>query len=66
MSTKRLNSIISKSRKFCTFLSTPDWIYKDFLDGQSNYAFNIILKEPNKVLLKNYVMYLMKIELNIV
>ena len=52
---KRLNSIISKrAENFVRFLSlAPDWIFKDFfLDGQSNYAFNIILKEPNKVLFK--------------
>ena len=48
---KRLNSIISKrAESFLRFLSlAPDWIYKDFfLDGQSNYAFNIILKSMMK------------------
>ena len=52
---KRLNSIINKrAENFERFLSlAPEWMYKDFLlEGQSNYAFNIILKEPNKALFK--------------
>lgn len=53
---KRLDSIIEKrARNFERFLSlSPEWMYKDFdLNGQSNYAFNIILKEPDKKLFKN-------------
>ena len=52
---KRLDELLAKEQKtLLSFLSlAPDWIFKDFfLDGQSNYAFNIILKEPNKVLFK--------------
>ena len=53
---KRLDNMIQKrARNFEYFLNLlPDWCYKDFnLNGQSNYAFNIILKEPNKELMKN-------------
>ncbi len=48
---KRLNKIISnRARNFEIFLSlAPKWMFKDFmLEGQSNYAFNVILNEPNK------------------
>ena len=32
----------------------PDWCFKEFnLKGQSNYAFNVILNEPNKELMFN-------------
>ena len=32
----------------------PEWCFKDFnLNGQSNYAFNVILKEANKELMHN-------------
>jgi len=32
----------------------PNWAFKDFqLKGQSNYAFNLILKEPNNELMQN-------------
>ena len=53
---KRLDNMIQKrARNFEYFLNLlPDWCYKDFnLNGQSNYAFNVILKEPNKELMKN-------------
>tara|TARA_B100000242_G_scaffold285885_1_gene250823 strand:- start:552 stop:1721 length:1170 start_codon:yes stop_codon:yes gene_type:complete len=48
---KRLDDIVSRrARNFEKFLSLcPDWIFKEFvLEGQSNYAFNIILNEPDK------------------
>ena len=48
------------------YLFSPDWMFKDFaLEGQSNYAFNIILNEPDKNFLKNYVNLLKKMVLNI-
>ena len=50
---KRLDQIIeNRSRNFTKFLDLcPEWMFKDFqLDGQSNYAFNIILKQPDKEL----------------
>ena len=52
---KRLDNIVKKrASNFEYFLSLlPDWCFKDFnLKGQSNYAFNVILKEPNKELMK--------------
>ena len=52
---KRLDSIVKKrAENFERFLSlSPSWMFKDFqLEGQSNYAFNIILKEPDKILFK--------------
>lgn len=51
---KRLDSMVQKrASNFEYFLSLlPDWCFKDFnLNGQSNYAFNLILKEPNKELM---------------
>lgn len=51
---KRLDFMISqRSQNFEYFLSQlPDWAYTDFrLDGHSNYAFNLILKYPDKDLM---------------
>ena len=48
---KRLDQIIIKrAENFEKFLELmPNWVFKDFnLEGQSNYAFNLILKEPDK------------------
>ncbi|MDC2963098.1 DegT/DnrJ/EryC1/StrS aminotransferase family protein [Prochlorococcus sp. AH-736-K15] len=52
---KRIEQIVQKrASNFEKFLSLcPNWIFKDFLlDGQSNYAFNIILNEPDINLFK--------------
>ena len=53
---KRLDWMIKKrSANFELFLDLlPDWCFKDFnLKGQSNYAFNLILKESDKKLMKD-------------
>ena len=53
---RRLDEIIIKrAQNFEKFLELiPDWIFKDFsLEGQSNYAFNLVLKEPNQELFEN-------------
>ncbi len=50
---KRLDQIIIKrAENFQRFLELmPNWVFKNFnLDGQSNYAFNLILKDPDKEL----------------
>ncbi|KGF93977.1 MULTISPECIES: DegT/DnrJ/EryC1/StrS family aminotransferase [Prochlorococcus] len=50
---KRLDQIkIKRAENFEKFLELmPNWVFKDFnLEGQSNYAFNLILKDPDKVL----------------
>ncbi len=50
----RLDTMISKrSDNFRIFLENlPEWCFKDFiLEGQSNYAFNLILKEPDNTLM---------------
>ena len=47
---KRLDEMVQKrADNFTFFLNLlPEWCFKDFnLNGQSNYAFNVILKEPN-------------------
>ena len=52
---KRLDLMIEKRiDNFEYFVSKlPSWAFKDFnLKGQSNYAFNLILKEPNNELMK--------------
>ena len=51
---KRLDDMVQKrADNFAYFLSLlPEWCFKDFnLKGQSNYAFNVILKEPNQDLM---------------
>jgi len=51
----RLDSMIKKrADNFEYFLSKmPEWVFTDFnLKGQSNYAFNLILREPDKELMK--------------
>ena len=51
---KRLDKMIEKrANNFKYFLELlPNWCFKDFnLNGQSNYAFNIILKDPNDELM---------------
>tara|TARA_Y100001968_G_C19445596_1_gene765217 strand:- start:2013 stop:3197 length:1185 start_codon:yes stop_codon:yes gene_type:complete len=51
---KRLDEMIKKRAKnFEIFLEIlPDWCFKDFnLKGQSNYAFNVILNEPDDQLM---------------
>ena len=51
---KRLDDMIQKrADNFTFFLNLlPEWCFKDFnLNGQSNYAFNVILKEPNNDLM---------------
>ena len=51
---KRLDDMVKRRAKnFEYFLSLlPEWCFKEFnLNGQSNYAFNVILKEPNKALM---------------
>ena len=51
---KRLDKMIEQRRQnFNYFLSgLPDWAFKEFyLDGQSNYAFNLILNHPDKELM---------------
>ena len=53
---KRLDWIVKKrSDNFKFFLDLlPDWCFKDFnLEGQSNYAFNLILKKADPKLMKN-------------
>ncbi|WP_032516613.1 MULTISPECIES: DegT/DnrJ/EryC1/StrS family aminotransferase [Prochlorococcus] len=50
---KRLDQIIIKrAENFEKFLELmPNWVFKDFnLEGQSNYAFNLILKDPDNEL----------------
>ena len=52
---KRLDWMIKKrSENFNLFLDLlPDWCFKDFnLQGQSNYAFNLILNEADTKLMK--------------
>ena len=52
---KRLDDmIIKRNRNFEIFLNQlPEWCYKEFnLDGQSNYAFNLILKDKDNSLIK--------------
>ena len=51
---KRLDNMIKKrAENFEYFLDLlPDWCFKGFnLKGQSNYAFNVILNEPNQQLM---------------
>ena len=53
---KRLDLMIKKrSENFELFLNLlPNYFFKDFkLEGQSNYAFNLILKEPDQDLMEN-------------
>ena len=53
---KRLDSMIKKrAENFKTFIDfLPEWCFKSFnLEGQSNYAFNLILKEKDDNLMKN-------------
>ena len=53
---KRLDSMVEKrARNFELFLNLlPNWCFKDFnLEGQSNYAFNLILNEPDRELMEN-------------
>ncbi len=53
---KRLDKMIQKrAENFLIFLELlPDWCFKEFnLKGQSNYAFNVILNEPNEELMFN-------------
>ena len=47
--------IKKRSDNFKYFLDLlPDWCFKDFnLNGQSNYAFNLILNQPDFQLMKN-------------
>ena len=52
---KRLDSMVKKrAENFELFLNLlPNWCFKDFnLEGQSNYAFNLILNEPDKELME--------------
>lgn len=52
---ERLDNIVKKRAKnFKFFLDkSPEWIFKDFnMKGQSNYAFNIILKEKDNARMK--------------
>ena len=52
---KRLDEMIEKrNRNFSYFVERlPNWAYKDFdLKGQSNYAFNIILKDADDELME--------------
>ena len=52
---KRLDSMVRKrAENFQIFLNLlPNWCFKDFnLEGQSNYAFNLILNEPDKKLME--------------
>ena len=51
---KRLDKMVDKrARNFEYFLSKmPDWAFTDYsLKGQSNYAFNLILKSPDQELM---------------
>lgn len=53
---KRLDSMVKKrAENFQLFLDLlPNWCFKDFnLEGQSNYAFNLILNEPDRELMEN-------------
>ena len=53
---KRLDAMVKKrSDNFELFLDLlPNWVFKDFqLEGQSNYAFNLILNEPDQKLMSN-------------
>ena len=53
---KRLDYMVKKrADNFQLFLDLlPNWCFKDFnLQGQSNYAFNLILNEPDWELMKN-------------
>jgi len=53
---KRLDSMVKKrADNFQLFLNLlPNWCFKDFnLEGQSNYAFNLILNEPDRELMKD-------------
>ena len=53
---KRLDWMVKKrSENFKLFLELlPDWCYKGFdLEGQSNYAFNLILKEKDEYLMSD-------------
>tara|TARA_Y100001968_G_scaffold189641_1_gene173789 strand:+ start:6886 stop:8070 length:1185 start_codon:yes stop_codon:yes gene_type:complete len=53
---KRLDLMIQKRAKnFEIFLELlPDWCFKNFnLKGQSNYAFNVILNDPDNQLMSN-------------
>ena len=45
--------VTQRASNFEYFLSQmPDWVYTDyFFEGQSNYAFNLILKSPDKELM---------------
>ena len=47
--------IIKRNKNFEIFLNQlPQWCFKEFnLDGQSNYAFNLILKEKDNSLIKS-------------
>jgi len=52
---RRLDDMIKKrADNFSYFLSKmPQWVFTDFsLEGQSNYAFNLILKESNPALMQ--------------
>ena len=52
---ERLDNMVKKrAENFEYFLSKmPDWVFTDYnLNGQSNYAFNLILKEPDDKLMK--------------
>ena len=52
----RLDTMVKKrAENFEYFLSKmPSWVYTGYaLDGQSNYAFNLILNEPNPSLMAN-------------
>ena len=49
---KRLDNMVAqRASNFEYFLSQmPDWVYTDYnLNGQSNYAFNLILNSPDQV-----------------
>lgn len=51
----RLDDMVAKrAANFDYFLSKmPSWVFTDFnLQGQSNYAFNLILNDPDPVLMK--------------
>jgi CDP-6-deoxy-D-xylo-4-hexulose-3-dehydrase len=51
---RRLDDMVEKrANNFNHFLSLmPDWVFTDFnLQGQSNYAFNVILNDPDPVLM---------------
>jgi len=46
--------IIKRAENFEKFLELmPSWVFKNFnLEGQSNYAFNLILENPDKELFR--------------